>query len=626
MGLLQKIFGKKKQEAQHAIQEKTAAQPQEELIQAYDSYGRPVQVSKKEWKDKVLLPNLEKSKQDPNQLYNLLVEGFNDGFADELLPFALHLQQIDPNAERGSVMLAIAYLHTGQPAKAEEILQQYIKQYGATGIVLTNLAKAYDAQGKEELTESTLWQALAQDPNQDNGLGWYIARYRDRGGDAAALEAYRRVAQFPNSWRALLWVAQSMLQDQDVTAAKTVYEQAIERAGTPVPSDLLMQMSGDLGNTGYLKEIRTWVAPHFDATYHGLQVGNNLIKATLETGHAEEAKEIVNQLFEQQRPDWEETLRYWENAIAQANIEKQNSSTVGTPEIIGLEIKGPLWIYRHPAFEKLLTKRTGKEPRFAFIGGAVLYPEKITGNQSQLSDVAGRLSRSIPLLLAEATQLNNQAQSSTLIYYAQERGFTVFGQRLDAGSLAAIASQEEGPDYVFGLTLNTTPADQWMLELLLFQRTEKKQLQLFTEAIQANNPAPGVIRLRDQMLAYIASEGLASPIDAPDWYQLPADGNDYLLRLEQQLAVIAESHPTLKSGGLVGDREIVNGTLLLCLNAPKNPLPRILLAQTLHHMQQVHPATVEAYKDKIRQFEETHPLSGEEATIIHQDIRETLRS
>ena len=66
-----------------------------------------------------------------------------------------------------------------------------------------------------------------------------------------------------------------------------------------------MQVGGDLGNSGHLVEIISLVQPHFDATSHGLLVGNNLIKANIDLGSLDRARRILTELYVQQRADWE---------------------------------------------------------------------------------------------------------------------------------------------------------------------------------------------------------------------------------------------------------------------------------------------------------------------------------
>src|SRR5690606_12199690 len=119
----------------------------------------------------------------------------------------------------------------------------------------------------------------------------------DRDGEAAYFDAYRRVAALPGAWRPQMWLARDALDRRALDEALTLYHEALERAPRPVLTDLLMQLSGDLGNHAHLPELLELTTPHFDVTVHGITVGNNLIKARLDLGQIEAAQGLVESLY-----------------------------------------------------------------------------------------------------------------------------------------------------------------------------------------------------------------------------------------------------------------------------------------------------------------------------------------
>ena len=125
------------------------------------------------------------------------------------------------------------------------------------------------------------------------------------------LAAYARAATLPGSWRPQLWLAREALARGDLLGATALYEEALVRA-QPVPADLLMQLSGDLGNRGHTELLVRLTQPRFDVVAHGLTVGNNLLRAYLELGMFAEARKLLEQLYSQQRPDWRDQLNDWE--------------------------------------------------------------------------------------------------------------------------------------------------------------------------------------------------------------------------------------------------------------------------------------------------------------------------
>ncbi len=246
MSFLGKLFGKKPPAAPAAVGD-PAKDPN--MIQVFDAYGRPMFISKETWRTTVLPGALKKDWSNPDALCSLIIQSLRDGFVGEVVDAARQLQRIDPNAERGVTVLANVYLQTKHIKEAGAVLTEFVQKHGETGSVVTNLAKVHSARGETTLADSTLWHALELDPNQDNGLLWFAALARERSGETGWLEALRRAAALPGSWRAKLWLARDALEKKDTESAMAFYRQVLEQV-EPAPADVLMQISGDLGNNG----------------------------------------------------------------------------------------------------------------------------------------------------------------------------------------------------------------------------------------------------------------------------------------------------------------------------------------------------------------------------------------
>lgn len=294
----------------------TPAPAKEDLIQLLDESGRKIYVTKEQWRKDMLPGILKKSWDNPDQLYAIIAGSLNDGLFQDSHDASRHLWEIDTIPARGVCIYAINLMKLGQLEEAENVLRSYIAMHGEEGTVLTNLAKIQAERNQHELSEQTLWHALELDPNQQNGLGWLIAIYRERSGSKASHDALLRIAQYPSSWRAHLWLARAALEEKDLPEAIRLYKQALSRAPNPAPADMLMQISGDLGQAGQPRELLTLTEPHFVAQIHGLAVGNNLIKAHLDLGELEAAQAILHQLRTLNRPDFKGTLDFWEAEIA----------------------------------------------------------------------------------------------------------------------------------------------------------------------------------------------------------------------------------------------------------------------------------------------------------------------
>lgn len=319
MSILEKIFNRKKQVPEPtvpAIVDPIGDPPKDpNLIQIFDKYGRKLFIAKDDWRTQVLPGTIQSNWTKPDELYRIILDALRDGFRSDVVHAAQQLYKIDTNPVRAACIWAIVLMEVNRLDDAEQVLRDCIAQHGDDGAILTNLAKVYANRNDDDQSEKILWHALEVDPNQENAFAWYAAMYSDRGGEAASLTAMRRVASLPGSWRAQLWLAREALTTKDFAAALSLYRESLARVAKPVPSDVLMQMSGDLGNSGHLREILQLVEPHFDVAFHGLDVGNNLIKAHVDLRQFEQASQILNQLSALNRPDYKEYLGYWDTWI-----------------------------------------------------------------------------------------------------------------------------------------------------------------------------------------------------------------------------------------------------------------------------------------------------------------------
>jgi tetratricopeptide (TPR) repeat protein len=285
------------------------------LIQVFDKSGTPLYLTKEEWRTKVLPGMLSARWANPDELYTVIVGTLQDGLPADVAEAAEQLYRIDPNRSRAVCVWANVLLGMNQIDKAEHVLNSHIEQYGEEGYVVTNLAKVHAARNQNDRAAAILWHALELDPNQKMAVGWFVALANQRSGKSAMVEAWERVAALPGSWHAQLWLARAALESHNTPRALACYRESLARVGESVPVEFLQQMSGDLGIHGRFTEVVELTEPYFIPELHGLQVANNLIKANIELGHLQRARQILNQLRTQPRPDWRAHLDHWDTEI-----------------------------------------------------------------------------------------------------------------------------------------------------------------------------------------------------------------------------------------------------------------------------------------------------------------------
>jgi tetratricopeptide (TPR) repeat protein len=598
--------------------EQTPGQTPPATIRAFDQYGREVMVPREEWAANILPGMLKESWDNPDQLYGVILSNLNDGFVAELTEATAHLYEIDTVPARGACMWGIALMQLGRVDEAEQVLAGFGVNHPEDGSVMVNLAKVYAQRGDLEKAESTLWHGIELEPNMENGVGWYAAIQAERahaeGGDAAAQkagsEALAKIAALPNSWRAQLWLAREALGAGDMGRARLFYAEALSHVARPVPAELLMQMSGDLGAGGFLQELIALTAPEFQPNFHGLPVGNNLIKAYADTGNLGAAEAIKNALYAQNRPDWKDTLGFWDAELARRNSAPAPAAGTAVPaevQIGMLRIDGAIWLPNTSPARVLFGDREKTGPTVSFLGGTAEAPDNSANVQPQLADALGRLSRSLPLFLAEQVEMRTAAQGRAVLPWAagqaagQRSGFVVSGARWPAEAAVQMVSGEGNEtDYVVTVHVDAE-VEPWTADLVFLRTSDGTKIGELEAEFNPANATSALLSLADEVIELVSALGAAS---TPPAYVLPgADAfGAYLLRLEQLLAVRCASMQGPAPLILSGERDILDGDLELCLHSPGSVPVRLLLIETLATLARLRPEIAQEFAPKFQRL------------------------
>jgi hypothetical protein len=305
-----------------------------------------------------------------------------------------------------------------------------------------------------------------------------------------------------------LIAARERLDAKDLAGALAIYEEVLEVAGER--ADVLVTISGDLGSTGNIPQIIDLVAPRYDATRHGPAAGINLIQAYLAVRDADAARHILDILFSLKRPELEERLNGFSNAIAEliqhGDIHGLPASSPsfagaqgsdGAQQAVGLAlvtISRPIWSYGLEAFEEILPRKEGKLRRVAFAQLALpgAYAD-IGAAMKQPEDELGRLSRGIPLWLAETFHFSPQYTSVAALGCFHDgdgsRRPVIFSAEWTVENLKKLAeTTAEGLDYIFTGSLRHE-GDEFVLSLRVWEVKkfrERKQISARWSAATAD--------------------------------------------------------------------------------------------------------------------------------------------
>jgi hypothetical protein len=373
-----------------------------------------------------------------------------------------------------------------------------------------------------------------------------------------------------------------------------------------------MQMSGDLGAKGHLRELIELTAPNFVPEWHGMPVGNNLIKALVDTGNLQPAEQVKAALWALNRPDWKEALSYWDAEIARRRVAGVNASDAPQQLQVGmLRVDGPVWLPPGSPARGLFQAKHANAPKVTFLGGTAEAPETSPEQQMQVADQIGRMTRALPLFFAEQVEMRTAATGRAMAPWAiaPVSGFVVSGQRWpDDAAVQTVQNGEHASDYVVSVHLDAE-VEPWTAELAFIRTSDGTRIGELDAEFMPNTPENGLGDLADEVVELLKVLGSTSDSSA---YVVPGPTTfgSYLLRLEQLLAVRCASMDGVTPQFLNGEHEILQGDLDLCLAEPKNVPARLLLLSTFGAMEKIRPQVAQEFAPKLEQLKQEFPLTA----------------
>ena len=336
-----------------------------------------------------------------------------------------------------------------------------------------------------------------------------------------------------------LAAARACLEAKDLPGALAIYEEVLAAAGER--ADVLVTISGDLGSTGYVANIVELIAPRYDAQVHGPATGLNLLQAYLALRQADAAQHVLDILFELNRPELEDRLHGFSNAIAELIVSgapplpvhgatpgPDDGSTQSRPAAAKVDIVSiskPIWFYGlEPLAEKILPPKSNRVRRVAFAQLALpgAYPDVLAA-QGLPEDELGRLSRALPLWFAETFYFSPHYSPIAAVGVFQPAGGgakqpVIFGAEWTTDNLRQLCDSPngEGLDYIFTGALRQQAGDY---ELLL-RVWEVKKFRERKQFLVRWNPASAdaeLAKLHEQLRLFMewTPEKTGLPYAAP---------------------------------------------------------------------------------------------------------------
>jgi hypothetical protein len=306
-----------------------------------------------------------------------------------------------------------------------------------------------------------------------------------------------------------LIAAREKLEAKDLPGALALYEETLALAGDR--ADVLVTISGDLGVNGHVREIIELVAPRYDAERHGPATGLNVLQAYLAVRNAEAAQHVLDILFALQRPELEERLHGFSNAIAELIHEDLPPlDPTGAPpaaeaaRINLVSISKPIWFYGLEALTaQILPPKEGKFRRVAFTQLALPGVTDLAERAQRPEDELGRLSRAVPLWLAETFYFSPHYQPIAAVGVMNQRHYALFGPEWTADNLRQLVDTTDGGlDYIFTGALREAAGDYELL-LRVWEVKKFKERKTFTVRWNPTTADADLGQLHEQIRAFM---------------------------------------------------------------------------------------------------------------------------
>jgi hypothetical protein len=346
---------------------------------------------------------------------------------------------------------------------------------------------------------------------------------------APAQTAATTAASGPVGVKARLAAARERLDVKDLPGAMAIYEELLATAGDR--ADVLVGISGDLGSQGHVAEIIELIAPRYDADRHGPATGLNLLQAYLAVRNADAAQHVLDILFALHRPELEDRLHGFANAIAEILASPNDFAAAGAgpgapgeAARIGLiTISKPIWFYGlEPLAAQILPPKEGNLRRIAFAQLALpgSGEKAAAAGTPQPEDEPGRLSRAIPLWFAETFYFSpSYAPSAAIAVMTPAPGQSHYVNFSAEWSLAnlrqLVETTEGGLDYIVTGALRVNAGD-YEVVLRIWEVKTFRERKVFNARWVPATADAALAQLHAQVRAYMewspASAALAYTI------------------------------------------------------------------------------------------------------------------
>ena len=280
--------------------------PDEELITVFTQEGHPLKISREQFRKDILPKQIEEIKSNSEELYKLIVTAVNDNMAEDVLEASKYLYENDDIKERAVIGYGLVLTTLKKYDEAEAVFSSFLSE-NKSPMVMGNLARIYDLDGRKEEAFKLLEDSLKLDPNMDGALEWYCGLVNEKGGNDAVIEALDELEGLAGSWRPALLLGRAKLLAKKVDEALEHYQDALEVEEHT--TDALVIITAELGQSGLYDELIDFGLKHYRIDRDDPRAGLNILRAGLDSKQKDKVFPLAEQMEKIPVPQLQEEVK-----------------------------------------------------------------------------------------------------------------------------------------------------------------------------------------------------------------------------------------------------------------------------------------------------------------------------
>ncbi|MGC5325000.1 tetratricopeptide repeat protein [Brevibacillus sp. SYSU BS000544] len=296
-----------------------------DFIEFTNEHGQKIELPRETYREKIIPQKLEQYWDEKEMLRQFAIELVAQGFNEEGAKAADRLLELFGPIEPALIFRAVVHMQAQEFDPAKQLLLYVIHHYPNSGNAYTNLAKIFAYEGDEEKAFEILEGGLVKDPNQDNGLDWYVANFLEHGKKEQLFERLELIAKQEGAWRPQLIMGRLALEDENLLLAMDKYQEAITKSGNSEVT--IMNVTGELGQAGYVYQLIQVAEKYWQPTFEYPYTGFNYANALISTDQKQQAVTVLKAMLPHIREDYKEVVNRFLEQLPQELLEESHGET-----------------------------------------------------------------------------------------------------------------------------------------------------------------------------------------------------------------------------------------------------------------------------------------------------------